>query len=52
MIQDQIEAGTYILMGALLGDNLKVDGIIPEHNKSFFEKLEEMSVDFKLDETS
>ena len=49
VIPDRIEAGTYILMGALLGDNLKVDGIIPEHNKALFDKLEEMGVDFKLD---
>ena len=52
VVPDQIEAGTYILMGALLGDNLKVAGIIPEHNKALFDKLEEMGVDFKLDETS
>ena len=52
VIPDRIEAGTYILMGALLGDNLKVEGIIPEHNKALFDKLEEMGVDFKLDESS
>lgn len=52
VIPDRIEAGTYILMGALLGDNLKVDGIIPEHNQALFDKLEEMGVDFKLDTNS
>ena len=51
-VPDQIEAGTYILMGALLGDNLKVDGIIPEHNKALFEKLSEMGVKYSLDDTS
>lgn len=52
VVPDQIEAGTYILMGALLGDNLKVDGIVPEHNATLFSKLKEMGVDFKLGETS
>ena len=32
VIPDRIEAGTYIIMGALLGDNLEIDGMIPEHN--------------------
>jgi len=27
-------------MGALLGNNSKVAGIIPEHNKALFDKLE------------
>ena len=52
VVPDQIEAGTYILMGALLGDNLKVDGIVPEHNKALFDKLTEMGVDYKLGESS
>jgi len=52
VIPDRIEAGTYIIMGALLGDSLKVDGIIPEHNKALFDKLEEMGVNFKLDDHS
>ena len=52
VVPDQIEAGTYILMGALLGDNLKVDGIVPEHNKALFDKLSEMGVQYKLEETS
>jgi len=49
VIPDRIEAGTYILMGALMGENLKVEGIIPEHNEALFNKLEEMGVDFKLE---
>lgn len=48
VIPDRIEAGTYILMGALLGDNLEIEGIIPEHNTALFEKLSEMGVDYKL----
>ena len=52
VIPDRIEAGTYILMGALLGKNLKIDGIIPEHNQALFDNLEKMGVDFKLDKKS
>ena len=52
VIPDRIEAGTYILMGALLGDNLKIDGIIPEHNQALLNKLKEMGVDFKISEHS
>lgn len=52
VIPDRIEAGTYILMGALLGDNLKIEGIIPEHNSALFSKLEEMGVKFKLNKNS
>ena len=49
VIPDRIEAGTYILIGALLGDNLKVEGIIPEHNEALFNKLSEMGVKYKID---
>ena len=45
---DRIEAGTYIIMGALLGDNLEIDGMIPEHNIVLLNKLQEMGVNFKL----
>lgn len=47
-IPDRIEAGTYIIIGALLGNNLKIENIIPEHIKSLLEKLEEANVDFKV----
>lgn len=47
-IPDRIEAGTYIIIGALLGNNLKIENIIPEHIKSLIVKLEEANVDFKV----
>ncbi len=49
VIPDRIEAGTYILMGALLGDNLCVEGIIPEHNAALLNKLKEMGVEYKIE---
>lgn len=48
VIPDRIEAGTYIMMGALLGNNLKIDGIVPEHNTALFDELSKMGVDYKL----
>ena len=48
VIPDRIEAGTYITMGALLGDNLKIENIIPEHIESFLSKLEETKADIKV----
>ena len=48
VIPDRIEAGTYIIMGALLGDNLTIEAMIPEHNIVLLNKLQEMGVNFKL----
>jgi len=52
VIPDRIEAGTYILIGALLGKDLKIEGIIKEHNEALFDKLNEMGVDFKFEGNS
>lgn len=48
VIPDRIEAGTYIIAGALLGKNLKICNIIPDHVESLILKLKEMGVNFKL----
>lgn len=47
VIPDRIEAGSYIIMGALCGNNLKVDNIIPEHIDSLLSKLEEIGVELE-----
>ncbi len=44
VIPDRIETGTYVIAGALLGDNLKIENIIPEHIESLTLKLREMGV--------
>lgn len=44
VIPDRIEAGTYMIAGALLGNNLKIDNIIPEHVESLSLKLKEIGV--------
>lgn len=48
VIPDRIEAGTYIIIGALSGAPLKVDNIIPEHIDSLISKLEEIGVNLEL----
>lgn len=48
VIPDRIEAGTYIIIGALCGSPLKVDNIIPEHIDSILSKLEEIGVDLEV----
>ena len=48
VIPDRIEAGTYIIIGALCGRQLKIDNIIPEHIDSLVSKLEEIGVDIKV----
>ena len=47
VIPDRIEAGTYIIAGALIGNKLKVSGIIEEHIESLISKLKEMDVDIE-----
>lgn len=44
VIPDRIEAGTYVILGAALGDPLKITNIIPEHIEALTSKLEEMGV--------
>ena len=48
IIPDRIEAGTYTIIGALLGNYLKIDNIIPLHIKSLTDKLEEMGVNLEI----
>ncbi|MBR2603962.1 MAG: UDP-N-acetylglucosamine 1-carboxyvinyltransferase [Bacilli bacterium] len=48
VIPDRIEAGTFIIMGAALGDHLKVSNLIPEHVYSLTEKLREMGVPLEI----
>lgn len=44
VIPDRIEAGTYTIIGALVGNYLKIDNIIPEHIEALTSKLLEMGV--------
>lgn len=48
VIPDRIEAGTYVIAGALMGENLKIDNIIPEHIEMLTLKLKEMGVPINI----
>ena len=48
VIPDRIEAGTYIIAGALLGNHLKITNIIPEHIEALLMKLKQMNVEFTI----
>ncbi len=50
IIPDRIEAGTYTIIGSLLGNYLKIDNIIPNHIKSLTDKLIEMGIDIDIHE--
>lgn len=47
---DRIESGTYIIIGALLGKNLKIKGIIKEHIEALLTKLKEIGVKFTIED--
>ncbi len=48
VIPDRIEAGTYVILGALIGNKLKVSNIIPEHIEMLTLKLKEMGVNMEI----
>lgn len=48
VIPDRIEAGTYTIIGALVGNYLKIDNIIPEHIEALTSKLIEMGVELEI----
>ena len=48
IIPDRIEAGTYIIIGALCGNPIKVDNLIPDHIDSLLSKLEEIGINLEV----
>ena len=48
VIPDRIEAGTYAIAGALVGNKLRIDNIIPEHIESLILKLKEMRIPLEV----
>lgn len=48
VIPDRIEAGTYLIIGALLGKKLKIDNMIPNHLEALIAKLTEAGVDMEI----
>ena len=49
VIPDRIEAGTYLIIGALVGDNLKVCGVNPNHITAVLNKFKDMGIDYKVE---
>lgn len=48
VIPDRIETGTYLIIGALVGENFKVYNVIPEHVEALTSKLIEMGVNLEI----
>lgn len=48
VMPDRIEAGTYAIMGALLGKDFTINGFVKEHNEALLAKFDEMGVDYKI----
>lgn len=48
VIPDRIEAGTYLILGSLLGKNLKIDNMIPNHLEALIAKLTEAGVEMEI----
>ena len=52
VIPDRIEAGTYTILGALVGKELKISNIIPEHIEFLLSKLKEMGIPIIVNDDS
>ena len=48
VIPDRIEAGTYLVIASLLGRNLKIDNMIPNHLEALIAKLTEAGVEMEI----
>lgn len=48
VIPDRIEAGTYLILASLIGKDLKIDNIIPNHLEALIAKLKESGVDMEV----
>ncbi len=48
IIPDRIEAGTYIIAAAAMGDNVTIENVIPQHIEALTSKLEEMGVKLEI----
>lgn len=44
VIPDRIEAGSYLMVAALLGENITINNVIPEHLEAVIAKLEDIGI--------
>ncbi len=49
VMSDRIEAGTFLVAGALLGDPLTIEGVVPETLSSVLATLKEMGAEMMID---
>lgn len=49
VIADRIAAGTYLIIGALLGDNLIINNVNPDHIKPLINKLKSSGIPIEID---
>lgn len=49
VFSDRIECGTYIIIGALLGKNLTIKGVIKEHLEAFLMKMKEVGAKYTIE---
>jgi len=52
VVQDRIEAGTYISLAAAVGKGIRINNVLYEHLEGFIAKLEEMGVRMTVSEDS
>lgn len=52
VIPDRIEAGTYIMIGALIGKNLKIENIVSEHLSSLLFQFDKMGIKYQKEKDS
>ncbi|MBI5077178.1 UDP-N-acetylglucosamine 1-carboxyvinyltransferase [Candidatus Falkowbacteria bacterium] len=50
VMPDRVEAGSFAILGALLGEPLRVNNCRPEHLEALFVMFDKMGVDYKLGE--
>ena len=52
IIPDRIEAATFMIMAAALGEGITIDNVIPLHLEAIIAKLREMGVKIEIGEES
>lgn len=52
VVPDYIETGTYLIAGALCGENLKIENAIPDHLEALLSKLKEIGVPLEVTKDS
>lgn len=48
VVPDYIETGTYMILASVIGDDMIIDNIIPDHVESLISKLEEVGVPMEI----